>query len=45
MGNNDQKPYSKKEVRNIKVALFFIAAVLIFYLGSVFLKGINVFGR
>lgn len=45
MGNNDQKPYSKKEVRNIKVALFFIAAVLIFYLGSVFLKGINVFGK
>lgn len=45
MGNNEQKPYSKKEVRSIKVALFFIAAALIFYFGSVFLKGINVFGK
>lgn len=45
MGNNEEKSYSKKEVRNIKVALFFIAAALIFYFGSVFLKGIHVFGK
>ncbi|MBQ5993983.1 MAG: MCE family protein [Bacteroidales bacterium] len=45
MDKNKQKSYSDKEVKSIKVALFFIAAVLIFYLGSVFLKGINVFGK
>ncbi len=45
MASNKQKPYSEKEMKSIKVALFFIAAVLIFYLGSVFLKGINVFGK
>ena len=45
MDKNKQKSYSVKEVKSIKVALFFIAAVLIFYFGSVFLKGINVFGK
>lgn len=45
MDKNKQKSYSDKEVKSIKVALFFIAAVLIFYLGSVFLKGLNVFGK
>ncbi len=45
MDKNKQKSYSDKEVKSIKVALFFIAAVLIFYFGSVFLKGINVFGK
>ena len=45
MSKNKEKSYSDKEVKSIKVALFFIAAVLIFYLGSIFLKGINVFGK
>lgn len=45
MANKKEKPYSSKEVKSIKVALFFIAAALIFYLGSIFLKGINVFGK
>lgn len=45
MDKNNKKPYSEKEVRSIKVALFCIAAALIFYLGSTFLKGINVFGK
>ena len=37
--------HTVKEMKSIKVALFVIAAALIFYLGSVFLKGINVFGK
>lgn len=45
MSDNKQKSYSAKEVKSIKVALFFIAAALIFYIGSIFLKGINVFGK
>lgn len=45
MDNKNKKPYSEKEVRSIKVALFCIAAALIFYLGTTFLKGINVFGK
>ena len=45
MEKNKPKSYSDKEIKSIKVALFFIAAVLIFYIGSVFLKGINVFGK
>ena len=45
MEKNTKKPYSEKEVRSIKVALFCIAAALIFYLGATFLKGINVFGK
>lgn len=45
MDKNNKKPYSEKEVRSIKVALFCIAAALIFYIGSTFLKGINVFGK
>ena len=45
MDKKNKKPYSEKEVRSIKVALFCIAAALIFYLGTTFLKGINVFGK
>jgi len=45
MDKNNKKPYSAKEVKSIKVALFCIAAALIFYLGSTFLKGINIFGK
>jgi phospholipid/cholesterol/gamma-HCH transport system substrate-binding protein len=45
MDKNKQKSYSDKEIKSVKVALFFIAAALIFYIGSIFLKGINVFGK
>ena len=41
--NNNQ--YSVKEAKSIKVALFVIAAALIFYIGATFLKGINVLGK
>ena len=41
--NNNQ--YSVKEAKSIKVALFVIAAALIFYFGATFLKGINIFGK
>ena len=41
--NNHQ--YSVKEAKSIKVALFVIAAALIFYFGAAFLKGINIFGK
>ena len=44
---DSKKPdqHTVKEMKSIKVALFVIAAALIFYLGSIFLKGINVFGK
>lgn len=45
MEAKQKKPYSEKEVKSIKVALFCIAAALIFYFGSTFLKGINIFGK
>ncbi|MEG2070922.1 MAG: MlaD family protein, partial [Bacteroidales bacterium] len=41
----DNQDNSKKNVKKIKVAVFCIAAILIFYLGTNFLKGIDVFGR
>lgn len=36
---------SAKEAKSIKVALFCIAAVLVFYMGTMFLKGINLFSK
>lgn len=45
MNKDKGKQYSEKEVKSIKVALFCIAAVLIFYFGATFLKGINVLGK
>lgn len=46
MGNSDNKKTSSpKDLKGIKVALFFIAALLIFYFGATFLKGINIFGQ
>ena len=45
MENKKPDQHTVKEMKSIKVALFVIAAALIFYLGSVFLKGINVFGK
>lgn len=45
MDKGKGKQYSVKEAKSIKVALFFIAAILIFYFGATFLKGINVFGK
>ena len=45
MSKSNNKPYSVKEAKSIKVALFCIAAALIFYFGATFLKGINVLGK
>lgn len=45
MNKDKDKQYSEKEVKSIKVALFCIAAVLIFYFGATFLKGINILGK
>lgn len=45
MKKNNTPSSSAKDIKSIKVALFCIAAVLIFYLGSLFLKGINIFSK
>lgn len=46
MGNpNKSVPISDKNKKSIKVALFIIAAIIIFYLGANFLKGIDTFGK
>lgn len=41
--NKQQDP--EKNLRNMKVALFCLAGILIFYFGANFLKGINAFGH
>lgn len=41
----DNKQYSAKNVKSMKVAIFCIVAILIFYLGCNFLKGLNVFSH
>lgn len=43
--NKDNQQYSAKNVRSMKVAIFCIAALIIFYLGASFLKGLNVFSH
>lgn len=45
MESSKKSTTSQKDLKGIKVALFFIAAVLIFYFGATFLKGINIFGK
>jgi phospholipid/cholesterol/gamma-HCH transport system substrate-binding protein len=45
MEKNNSHSSSAKDIKSIKVALFCIAAALIFYLGSLFLKGINIFSK
>lgn len=45
MDKDKPKQYTEKEAKSIKVAVFCIAAVLIFYFGVTFLKGINVLGK
>lgn len=45
MDKDKGKQYSVKEAKSIKVALFCIGAILIFYFGAKFLKGINVLGK
>ena len=45
MEKNKRNQYSEKEAKSIKVALFCIAAVLVFYMGTMFLKGINLFSK
>ena len=43
--NKDNQQYSAKNIRSMKVAIFCIAALIIFYLGANFLKGLNVFSH
>jgi len=45
MSKDKDKQYSVKEAKSIKVALFCIGAILIFYFGATFLKGINILGK
>lgn len=41
----DKQEYSGKNIRNMKVAIFCITAMIVFYFGASLLKGINVFGK
>lgn len=43
--NKDDQQYSAKNMKSMKVAIFCIAALIVFYLGASFLKGLNVFGH
>lgn len=43
--SNTKPPRSDKSKKSIKVAAFIIAAIIIFYLGANFLKGIDTFGK
>lgn len=43
--NTKEKKHSEKDLKNMKVAIFVIVAILIFYLGANFLKGMNVFSH
>lgn len=42
---NKEQQSPEKNLRNMKVALFWLAGILVFYLGANFLKGVNAFGR
>lgn len=41
----NKKQHSEKDLKSMKVAIFCIIAIVIFYFGANFLKGINAFGR
>lgn len=41
----EKKQYSEKNIKSMKVAIFCIAALVIFYFGCSFLKGLNIFGH
>ena len=43
--HNTSAPEKKKDIKMMRVAIFAIAAIVIFYLGANFLKGIDVFGK
>lgn len=43
--DKDNQQYSKKNIRSMKVGIFCIAALVIFYFGCNFLKGLNVLNR
>ena len=45
MEKKDAKQYSTNNIRSMKVAIFCITAIIIFYLGANFLKGLNVFSH
>ena len=42
---DNKQQYSEKNIKSMKVAIFCIAALVIFYFGCNFLKGLNVFNR
>lgn len=43
--DKDNQQYSEKNIRSMKVGIFCIAALVIFYFGCNFLKGLNVLNR
>jgi len=43
--DKDKNKYSEKNIKSMKVAIFCIAAIVIFYFGCSFLKGLNIFGH
>lgn len=43
--DQNQTQYSAKNMKSMKVAIFCIAALVVFYFGASFLKGLNVFGH
>ncbi len=45
MSKKEKEPMSDKSKRSIRVALFVISAIVIFYLGANFLKGIDTFSK
>lgn len=45
MEKKDSQKYSSNNIRSMKVAIFCISAIVIFYLGANFLKGLNVFSH
>ena len=41
----DKEQYSEKNIKSMKVAIFCITAILVFYFGASILKGMNVFSH
>ena len=43
--DKENQQYSEKNIKSMKVAIFCIVALVIFYFGCNFLKGLNVLNR
>lgn len=43
--SKDKQQYSEKNIKNMKVAIFCISAILVFYIGVNLLKGLNIFSH